>query len=147
MKVELNSAIAAGVGGVFRSHPPLPERLSPVSKDLRIVQVRLSAARDKNAFLNAVAGALAFPAHFGHNWDAFYDCLLDIDPGAGGLLIDFRHASGFARTEPEEFATARDTLIDAVDYWKAEGRMLLAIFELEAPALAPELREISCRAT
>jgi hypothetical protein len=58
-----------------------------------------------------------------------------------------REASGFARAEPEEFAAAVDTLSDAADYWKDEGKALLTVVELDTPALAPELAEISCPAT
>ena len=113
-------------------------------KKLLVVPVRLPAARDKNGFLKAMAKALRFPDYFGHNWDAFYDCLLDLkhDEGAGTLLL-LRDASGFARAEPEEFAAAVDTLADAVDYWKGQNKVLLVVVELEAPALAPELAEIS----
>ena len=114
---------------------------------MQIVPARMLAVRDKNAFLNALAKALQFPEYFGHNWDAFYDCLLDLEPGSGGTLLLLRDASGFARADPEEFAAAVATLADAADYWKGEGRALLVVVELETPALAPELTEISCPAT
>ena len=55
-----------------------------------------------------------------------------------------RDASGFARAEPEEFAAAVDTLADAADYWKGQNKALVAVVELQASALAPELAEISC---
>jgi RNAse (barnase) inhibitor barstar len=114
---------------------------------VRVVSAKLAAVRDKNAFLNALATALQFPAHFGHNWDAFYDCLLDLPQGEGhGTLLVLREASGFARTEPEEFAAAVDTLADAAEYRKEKNQVLLTVVELEAAALAPELPEISCPA-
>lgn len=147
MKADFLKLIDSGAGGVFRCHAPLPEAALETAerKKLLVVLVRLIAARDKNAFLNAIAKALHFPAYFGHNWDAFYDCLLDLkhDEGAGTLLV-LRDASGFARAEPEEFAAAVDTLTDAADYWKAENKILLVVVELQAPALAPELAEINC---
>jgi len=147
MKADLLELIESGAGGVFRCHAPLPDAAlqSAARKKMLVVPVRLPAARDKNSFLNATARALRFPAYFGHNWDAFYDCLLDLkhDEGAGTLLV-LRDASGFARAEPEEFAAAVDTLADAADYWKGENKQLLVVVELEAPALAPELAEINC---
>lgn len=146
MTTDFFKLIESGAGGVFRCHAPLPDAAleSAAAKKLLVVPVRLPAARDKNGFLNAIAKALQFPDYFGHNWDAFYDCLLDLkhDDGAGTLLV-LRDASGFARTEPEEFAAAVDTLADAADYWKGENKALLVVVELEAPALAPELAEIS----
>ena len=149
MKTDLFRLIESHAGGVFRGHAPLPDRAleSAAQGKMRVVPVRLVAARDKNAFLNAIAKALQFPDYFGHNWDAFYDCLLDLKHGDGaGTLLVLREASGFARAEPEEFAAAAATLQDAADYWKGENKALLVVFELEGPALAPELPEISCPA-
>lgn len=149
MKTDFFKLIESHASGVFRCHAPLPDRAleSAAQQNMRVVPVRLVAARDKNAFLNALARALQFPDYFGHNWDAFYDCLLDLKHGDGsGTLLVLREASGFARAEPEEFAAAVDTLADAADYWESNNKALLAVVELEAPALAPELAEISCPA-
>ncbi len=146
MNTDLQRLIESHTGGVFRCHGTLSDQVleSVTKRSMRIAPVRLVAARDKNAFLNAIAKALQFPDYFGHNWDAFYDCLLDLKQGDGaGTLLVLREASGFARAEPEEFAAAMATLQDAADYWKSENRPLLTIVELEAPNLAPELAEIS----
>ena len=147
MTADFLKLIESGAGGVFRCHTLLSEAAleSAARKKLLVVPVRLPAARDKNGFLNAIAKALQFPDYFGHNWDAFYDCLLDLkhDDGAGLLLV-LRDASGFARADPDEFAAAVDTLTDAAGYWKGENKTLLVVVELQAPALAPELAEISC---
>ncbi len=87
-----------------------------------------------------------FPDYFGHNWDAFYDCLVDLEHDKGeGLLVLLRDASGFARAEPDEFAAAVDALQDAADFWEDEQKTLLVVVELEAPVLAPELPEVSGR--
>lgn len=148
MTMDLRLLLDSGAAGVFRSHGPLPDSAlaAAAHKAIRVLPIHLAAHRDKNAFLLAFAGAAKFPAHFGRNWDAFYDCLLDMDPGGGGTLIVLQNASDFARAEPEEFAAAIDTLADAADYWKEQEKMLAVVVELEAPALAPELPEISFRA-
>ena len=148
MKKEFSALIESHTGGVLRCHAPFPDRALELAREtLRVVPIMLVATRDKNAFLNAVAKALEFPEYFGHNWDAFYDCLLELKHGEGhGTLLVLKDASGFARAEPEEFAAAVDTLADAVDYWKEEGKTLLVVVELEVPTLAPELPEINCPA-
>jgi hypothetical protein len=149
MKTDLFGLIAAGTGGVFRCHQPLPDSALEIAArhSLLVVPIRLAVVRDKNAFLNALAGALEFPAHFGRNWDAFYDCLLELRHGGGaGTLLVLREVSAFARAEPDEFAVAMDTLADAADYWRDAGKTLLAIAELDAPALAPGLAPLSCPA-
>ncbi|HEX4986720.1 MAG TPA: barstar family protein [Burkholderiales bacterium] len=146
MKVSLQSVLSPGAGGVFRSRHGLPpQALEAAARGgARVVALRLNAARDKNGFLDALAGALQFPEHFGRNWDAFYDCLLDTGAGEGGvLLLALEGVSGFARAQPEEFAAAVDTLVDAADFWRGEGRTLAAVIELEAAALASGLPELT----
>ena len=146
MKSDFHGLVESHAGGVFRCHTPLPDSAltGAASQNMLVVPVKLTAARDKTAFLNAIAKALQFPAYFGHNWDAFYDCLLDLKHGDGaGTLLILQDVSGFARAEPEEFAAAMDTLADAADYWKGEHKALLVIAELATPMLAPELSEIS----
>ena len=142
----LSTLLAQGAAGVYRCHGQAgnvpPEALAPA----RLLSLRLHAVRDKNAFMKAVAAALAFPAYFGHNWDAFYDCMLDVERG-DGLVIVFSEASAFARSDPEEFAAAIDTFVDAADFWKDEKKTLVVAFELDTPALAPDLPEVSCRAS
>jgi RNAse (barnase) inhibitor barstar len=149
MTMDFQFLLDTRATGVLRSHQALPDSAlaAAAHKGIRVLPVHLTGLRDKNAFLLAFASAAKFPAHFGRNWDAFYDCLLDTDPGNNGTLIVLQNASDFARAEPEEFSAAVDTLADAADYWKEQEKMLAVVVELEAPALAPELPEISFRAT
>jgi len=146
MKNDFFKLIESGTGGVFRCHAPFAEETldSAAKWKLLAVPVRLVAARDKNAFLTAIAKALQFPEYFGHNWEAFYDCLLELrhSERAGTLLV-LRDASGFARAEPEELAAALGALADAADYWSHKNKALIVVVELDVPALAPDLAEIS----
>jgi len=148
MKADFSKLVETGASGVYRCHSALAESAlgAATQRGMRVEKVALTGSRDKNAFLNAVSGALAFPDYFGHNWDAFYDCLVELEHGKGeGLLVLLRDASGFARAEPDEFAAAVDALQDAADFWEGEQKTLLVVVELEAPVLAPELPEVSGR--
>jgi RNAse (barnase) inhibitor barstar len=148
MKAALSKVLETGASGVYRCHSALAEAAlgEATQRGMRVEKVVLAGARDKNAFLNAVAKALVFPDYFGQNWDAFYDCLVDLEHDKGeGLLVVLRDASGFARAEPDEFAAAVDALQDAADFWEDEQKTLLVVVELEAPVLAPELPEVSGR--
>jgi RNAse (barnase) inhibitor barstar len=145
MKAEFSKLIESGKSGVFRCHTALSDAaLNAAShRGMHVAPVALTSARDKNAFLNAVAKVLDFPDYSGHNWDAFYDCLLELEHGKGeGTLLLLREASGFARAEPEEFAAAVDALQDAAEYWEDEKKTLLVVVELDAPVLAPDLPEL-----
>jgi RNAse (barnase) inhibitor barstar len=148
MKAAFSKVLETGASGVYRCHSALAEAAlgAAAQRGMRVEKVALTGARDKNAFLNAVAKALVFPEYFGHNWDAFYDCLVDLEHDKGeGLLVVLRDASGFARAEPDEFAAAVDALQDAADFWEDEQKTLLVVAELEAPVLAPGLPEVSGR--
>ena len=46
---------------------------------VRVVEVSGRRARDKSAFLAAAARALRFPEYFGENWDAFEECIRDLE--------------------------------------------------------------------
>jgi len=144
MTKQFRDVIASQLSGVFRCHGAIPDHALAlaVQRGMTVVPIRLAPVRDKKAFLNAVAQALRFPDYFGHNWDAFYDCLIELARGDGGTLMLLREVSNFARTEPEEFAAALAALRDAADYWKEKGKVLIVIAELETPAMAPELVEI-----
>src|SRR5699024_12859228 len=86
------------------SRPPFANRLQFVSEarlqtlaqaagrqDLQVLWVDLAGCRDKTELLARMADALAFPAHFGHDWDALADCLHDLallPQGSGTLPPD-----------------------------------------------------------
>lgn len=91
--------------------------------DTPLIHIDLTGVTDKAGFLTAVATALHFPAHFGHNWDALSDCLTDLSwlPPAPGYAIAFDHADGFAAAAPDDFATALAIFQDAADVWREEG--------------------------
>ena len=71
---------------------------------------------DKDTFLKSCATAMHFPAYFGHNWDAFEECIRDL-PSAKGYVLLYDHVAQFAGKEPEEWRIALDILADAVGFW------------------------------
>lgn len=146
MSPTLNALIASASGGTFRWHPgkSAGRALAVDQPGFSLVEIDLEAVRDRTGFFQKMASALAFPAHFGHNLDAFYDCLAELAGSHDrGLVLVLRGASGFARGDPEEFGAAVDAVCDAADYWKARQKTLLALVELDQAILAPELPETS----
>ena len=85
-------------------------------------RIDLDGCTGKAEFLTRTAAALGFPAWFGHNWDAFFDCLTDLSwrPALGYVLI-LEHAIELQATEPEVFDTAFAILGDAAAVWQARG--------------------------
>ena len=65
-------------GAVTTSVRPVEEVLSSLARGGWSVAV-VSGAPSKREALDAIAAALGFPDHFGHNLDALWDCLTDLE--------------------------------------------------------------------
>ena len=93
------------------------------SLGLDAVRIDLDRCGDKAAFLERTAAALEFPAWFGGNWDAFFDCLADLSwrPAPGHVLV-FENTADMRRHAPEVLDTALAILADAAAAWRARGR-------------------------
>ena len=142
--ISLTELLVGAKDGVFRFRPDNVDEVTAPGFNRILVPTR--KLRDKPGFLAACAAALAFPAHFGHNWDAFYDCVAGLDERLGpAALLIFDDLSGFARTEPEEFDAAIDALSDACEFWRGHGARLIVLAGLGEPLLAPQLTAVSLR--
>jgi hypothetical protein len=98
------------------------ERLA-ASLGLDAVRIDLDGCADKATFLERTAAALAFPAWFGGNWDAFFDCLADLSwRTARGHVLVFENTADMRRHAPEALDTAITILGDAAAAWDERGR-------------------------
>lgn len=96
------------------------------------VRIDLADCDDKAALLARTAAALRFPEWFGHNWDAWFDCLTDLgwrDAAAGRVLV-FERAARLRSATPEVFDTALAILEDVARVWSGRGVALRAIVGL-----------------
>lgn len=86
----------------------------------------------KEQFLNHAAVAMKFPSHFGGNWDAFYDCLTDMEwVKSESYAIYFDHTDAFTQHHESQLETVIELFQDAVNYWKDEGRAMLVLLSGE----------------
>ena len=91
------------------------------------VRIDLEGCTDKAGLLARTAQALAFPAWFGGNWDAFYDCLADLDwRETTGWLLVFENTGDLRRHAPEALDTAVAILGDVAAAWAARGQVFRA---------------------
>ena len=90
-----------------------------------------STVHDKASFLSTFAAALHFPSYFGHNWDAFEECLNDMlaenQQDSKGIVILFDGASAFAHNHPADWATASSILYTAAATWAKHGKTILIL--------------------
>jgi RNAse (barnase) inhibitor barstar len=127
----LKSLLGNGRGGVFF----LPKGASP--KEIQSAAKRAKFAffhvegrniERKEQLLNHVATALRFPGHFGHNWDALEECLVDMEwADADGYVIYYDHIDGLLAAHPDQFETFVEICRDAVASWKEDGTAMLVL--------------------
>lgn len=75
---------------------------------------------DKASFLQAAGAAMRFPDYYGHNWDAFEECVRDLGwaPTAAGYVLLYDHLVSFALRNDDQWRTARAILSNAVATWQ-----------------------------
>jgi len=129
---DLKSLFAADrPQGVFwlKSHAVVAE-LGKLAKSKKMAFYHLEGQKieKKEQFLNHAAVVMKFPSHFGNNWDAFYDCLTDMDwADADGYVVYFDHTDAFADHHESQLETVIELFQDAVGYWKDEGKAMLVL--------------------
>ncbi len=90
----------------------------------------LTSAQSKQDVLEGIAQAFMFPAHFGKNLDALYDCMTDLvhksgsQPGFVAVLEQLPDNPRFDREAREQLL---DVFRDAADYW-AERKIAFRCF-------------------
>ncbi len=88
-----------------------------------VFDVDLGGCYDKEGLLDRTARALSFPEWFGRNWDAWFDCLTDLNwqPRAPGYVLLLRRVARLRQTAPEALDTALAILEDASRVWADRG--------------------------
>ncbi|WP_447036245.1 barstar family protein [Streptomyces sp. DSM 118878] len=80
------------------------------------VELSLVGVRDKAAFMERCARALALPEYFGRNWDALADCLTDPSWAPDVLVVSGWQE--YARAAPGEWEIAREVFSAAAEHWR-----------------------------
>jgi RNAse (barnase) inhibitor barstar len=80
----------------------------------------LSSAQTKQDVLDAIAAAFTFPAHFGKNLDALYDCMTDLVHKAGqqpGFVVVLEQIPDNPRFDREAREQLLEVFRDAAEFW------------------------------
>ena len=64
---------------------------------MKHITIDCALIEEKAQFHQALAQALDFPAHYGNNLDALYDCLSDIHQDTHLTLTNWEHMAAFSR--------------------------------------------------
>jgi RNAse (barnase) inhibitor barstar len=80
----------------------------------------LGNAQSKQDLLDMIAAQYTFPAHFGKNFDALYDCMTDLVHKSGpqpGFIVVLEQIPAHAKFDKEAREQLLDIFRDAADYW------------------------------
>ena len=80
----------------------------------------LTTAQSKQDVLEAIAESFLFPAHFGKNLDALFDCMTDLVHKAGsqvGFVVVLEQLPDSPRFDREAREQLLDVFRDAADFW------------------------------
>ena len=80
----------------------------------------LTSAQTKQDVLEGIAEAFLFPAHFGKNLDALFDCMTDLVHKAGnqpGFVVVLEQLPDNPRFDREAREQLLDVFRDAADFW------------------------------
>lgn len=96
--------------------------LQQVAQNLgqHFLYANLATAQSKQDVLDMIAAQFMFPAHFGKNFDALYDCMTDPLYKAGnqpGFIVVLEHIPANAKFDKEAREQLLDIFRDAADYW------------------------------
>ncbi|MBT9455712.1 MAG: barstar family protein [Burkholderiaceae bacterium] len=80
----------------------------------------LTSAQSKQDVLEGIAQSFLFPAHFGKNLDALYDCMTDLVHKSGaqpGFVVVLEQIPDSVKFDREAREQLLDVFRDAADYW------------------------------
>ena len=80
----------------------------------------VGSAQTKQEVLEGIAQAFTFPAHFGKNLDALYDCMTDLVHKAGpqpGFVVVLEQLPDNPRFDREAREQLLDVFRDAAEFW------------------------------
>ncbi|MEY4562037.1 MAG: hypothetical protein RLZZ618_1314 [Pseudomonadota bacterium] len=90
----------------------------------------LTNAQTKQDVMEAIAESFLFPAHFGKNLDALYDCMTDLVHKSGtqpGFVVVLEQLPDNPRFDREAREQLLDVFRDAADFW-AERKIQFRCF-------------------
>ena len=88
--------------------------------DQHFLYANLIAAQSKQDVLDSIAQSFLFPAHFGKNLDALFDCMTDAVHKSGpqpGFVVVLEQLPDNPRFDREAREQLLDVFRDAADFW------------------------------
>ena len=88
-------------------------------------------AIDRESLLAALGATLAFPAYYGQNWDAAWDCLTELDWPARQLLVIHLPIAADSTVVAADLEIFLELLGDACQHWADRDHALCLLIEAQ----------------
>lgn len=92
----------------------------------------------RDELLDGLARGLNFPDHFGHNWDATWDCLTELTWQAGEHKIIVLPNTDQSSHDTQAMTTFLNLMGEACEHWKEQGQLLLVLIAWDEGRPVPE---------
>jgi tetratricopeptide (TPR) repeat protein len=116
------------LSGVYTVDDATADRIRAADRSLTLWTIDGAVANSREDFFPSLAAALRFPAYFGRNWDATYDCLTDLASAAARpALLMIADGDAFISGMGDEWTRGQRVFSDAAAFWEGQGRLLLII--------------------
>lgn len=127
-RIDFDTAQTNRVAAIPVKAPELAAAATGAGLVLR--RVDLGLARTKADLLGALATGLDLPAHFGRNWDALADCLMDRDwMPEQGLVVLVEHSRAWRRQHAADWSMLTEVFGEAAEFWRGKGLRFSAFWD------------------
>ncbi|MFA9275777.1 MAG: barstar family protein [Candidatus Aquirickettsiella gammari] len=128
--MSLLSTVSPNAVQSIRAFRNLDLQTEAAATGQHFLYVHCGRAQNKQEVLSMIADSFGFPAYFGQNFDALYDCLTDSVHKAGqqnGFVVVIEHLPNTEHFDKELRETLLDVFRDAADYW-AKKKISFRVF-------------------
>jgi len=87
-------------------------------------------------FHHTMSQVLNFPDYYGHNLDAFNDCMLNLEIPQGGCVLVFFHFDVFAQRFPQFSHSVLEIIEGSSRNFLLTGQKLIALLQSDDPTLS-----------
>lgn len=97
--------------------------------DLKIMEACIDHIKCDKDMFSVIEKAMRFPDYFGKNWDAFDECIGDLEwMPANGYFLILKGASKAFQNTPETLRKLIVSWLEAAEYWAEDKKAFHLIF-------------------
>ena len=131
MKSSLGTLLESGESGRYLLEgkvDPSVARLQALARGYQFIELDCRGVSEKSGLMETAARAFALPGHFGNNWDALADCLMDLSWTPGLRWVVLVHGLDRLHVlDPDSSRTLLEILAETCEFWEEQERPFIAL--------------------